>query len=203
MLARHGRRAAPQAAAPVPVHAVLKLDGAFQRLGKPDAPITVVEFADYECSFCRQFHLTSFRELRKNYIDTGKVRFYSFDLPLEMHANAKVAAAAAHCGADQGQFWSMREALIGNGNHLNADTILEIARGLYLDMPGFQSCLSSGNSEANIRKAMEQASLLSIQGTPTFIIGKTTADGVDGSVLVGALPYANFEAEFKKFDASK
>jgi protein-disulfide isomerase len=190
--------------APDPVHAALKLDGAVAHLGKDDAPITVVEFTDYECSYCRQFHLTAFRDIRKNYVETGKIRFYSFDLPLEFHKNARPAAAvAAHCAGEQGQFWSMRESLIGNGSRLGPDMILDIARGLYLDIPVFQTCIDRGQYDSRVQATAKQAATLSIQGTPTFVIGKSTPDGVDGNVLIGAMPYANFEAEFKKFEAQK
>lgn len=191
------------APAPDPVHAAVKLDAAVAHLGKNDAPITVVEFTDYECSFCRQFHMTAFRDIRKNYVETGKVRFYSFDLPLEFHKNARPAAVAAHCAGEQGQFWSMRESLIGNGSRLGPDMILDIARGLYLDIPAFQACVDRGQYDSRVQATAKQAAELSIQGTPTFVIGKSTPDGVDGSVLIGAMPYANFEAEFKKLDVQK
>ena len=66
-------------------------------IGRDDAPITIVEFADYQCPFCRKFHSDTFAELKKNYIDTGKVRFVSRDLPLDSHPNASGAAIAARC----------------------------------------------------------------------------------------------------------
>src|SRR5947209_15011772 len=191
------------APAPDPVHATIKLEGAVAHLGKDDAPITVVEFTDYECSFCRQFHMAAFRDIRKNYIETGKVRFYSFDLPLEFHKNARPAAVAAHCAGEQGHFWSMRESLIGNGSRLGPDMILDIARGLYLDVPAFQTCVDRGQYDARVQATAKQAAELSIQGTPTFVIGKSTPDGVDGTVLIGAMPYANCEREFKKHELQK
>ena len=97
----------PPAPAP-PARITLKLDSSLDHIGKDDAPLTIVEFSDYECAYCRQFHLTAYRDIRKNYVETGRVRFFSLDLPLEMHANAKPAALAAHCSGEQGQYWSMR-----------------------------------------------------------------------------------------------
>src|ERR1700757_2921831 len=80
-----------------PAKAKLDMTGA-QMLGSKDAPITMVEFTDYQCPFCQRFHTTVFNEIKKNYIDTGKVRFYSRDLPLDsMHPNAIRAAQAARC----------------------------------------------------------------------------------------------------------
>src|SRR6476659_2383693 len=87
------------AAAPQPepvVKASLKI-GTEPALGSKDAPLTMVEFTDYQCGFCRHFHLTTFPEIRKKYIDTGKVRFVTRDLPLDFHANAFPAAEAARC----------------------------------------------------------------------------------------------------------
>lgn len=101
---------------------VFRLDSAAQHIGRDNAPLTVVEFTDYQCSYCRQFHQTTFRELRKNYIETGKLRFYTVDFPLEMHPNAPRAAVAAYCASEQGQFWSMRDALIASGK-LDSDAL--------------------------------------------------------------------------------
>src|ERR1039457_4491801 len=96
-------------AAPAPARAKLNLEG-FQMLGRKDTPITVVEFTDYQCPFCRQFHTTAYGDLKKNFIDTGHVRFYSRDLPLDsIHPDAMRAAQAARCAADQGQYWMLRD----------------------------------------------------------------------------------------------
>src|SRR6266704_1199611 len=88
-----------QAKAPQPqgeqiTRAKVNLDG-FAMLGSKDAPLTMVEFTDYQCPFCQRFHVTSFPDLKKEYIDTGKVRFFSRDMPLDFHANAMRAAEAA------------------------------------------------------------------------------------------------------------
>ena len=71
-------------------------------LGDKNAPITMVEFTDYQCGFCQRFHMSTFPEIRKKFIDTGKVRFVSRDLPLDFHSNAMRAAQAARCAGDQG-----------------------------------------------------------------------------------------------------
>src|SRR3989338_5451600 len=94
-----------------PAKVKVRSDGPYW-LGKADAPVTVVEFTDYQCPFCRRFHQSAFEEIKKNYIDTGKVRFVSRDLPLDIHANAARAAHAARCAGEQGKFWEMRHLLI-------------------------------------------------------------------------------------------
>lgn len=194
---------APAAPRPELPRASFKIDSTAQHIGKNDAPLTVVEFVDYECSYCRQFHQTTFRDIRKNYVDTGRVRFYTIDFPLDMHSNARKASVAAYCAAEQGQFWSMREALIGNGNRLAGEGIADIARSLYLDMPPFQNCLASTKYDAVIQKHVDAATALGVSGTPTFVVGRTTREGVEGALLVGASPYASFDDELKKLDPSK
>src|ERR1035441_4839957 len=106
---------APQAQEEQVVKAKVNLEG-FAMLGSKEAPLTIVEFTDYQCPFCQRFHTTAFPELKKNYIDTGKVRFYSRDMPLDFHPDAMRAAEAARCASDQGQFWRLRDVL---GAHPN------------------------------------------------------------------------------------
>lgn len=191
-----------RAAAPAPQEqlapAKLKLEGG-QALGAKDAPITMVEFTDYQCPFCRRFHTTTFTELRKKYIDTGKVRFFSRDFPLDMHRDAMRAAEAGHCAADQGKFWPMRELLSENPGKLSEPDVLGYAAKVGLDVKAFGACLTSGKHREAVRSQIAEAGALGIQGTPSFIVGKTTPEGVEGVIVVGALPLENFEAVFGKF----
>jgi protein-disulfide isomerase len=190
----------PQAAAPSqPAMEPAKLkigEGPF--LGRADAPLTLVEFSDYQCPFCKQFHTATFEQLRKEYVDKGKLRFISRDLPLEMHQNATQAAQAARCGGEQGQFWKMRDVLIANAGNLALDALLNYAESLYLDTAKFRDCLESQKYKADVQKDLDQANALGIVATPAFVIGKTTAEGVDGFKFVGALPYATFDAKLKE-----
>jgi protein-disulfide isomerase len=177
--------------------AKLKIDNA-NWLGKRDAPITVVEFTDYQCPYCQSFHLNTFLEIRKLYIDTGKVRFLSRDLPLDFHPSAFHAAEAARCAGDQGGFWKMRDLLVADPSHLSENDLLVHAESLGLKMEPFRACLSSGKYREAIQKDLADAASLNVTGTPSFIVGRTTPDGVDGSLLVGAQPLAAFEAKFKE-----
>lgn len=167
-------------------------------LGKKDAPITMVEFTDYQCSFCQRFHVVTFPEIRKQYIDTGKVRFLSRDFPLDFHANALRAAEAARCAGEQDQFWKMRDVLVANPGRLSENDLLVHAESLGLKMDAFRSCLSSGKYRQAIQKDLAEAASLNISGTPTFILGRSTPDGVDGAMLVGAQPFEVFEAKIKE-----
>jgi protein-disulfide isomerase len=164
-------------------------------LGKPDAPLTLVEFTDYQCGFCQQFHLETFPALRKKYIDSGQVRFVSRDLPLDFHSSAARAAEAARCAGDQGQFWTMRDRLVANPGRLSPADVTGYARDLKLNLEAFQSCLSSGKYRQAVENDVALAASINIQGTPAFILGKSTPEGVEGVILMGALPLEAFEAK--------
>ncbi len=127
MLQQQNARPAPQTEPDPAKRAKLNLDG-FQMLGSKNAPLTIVEFTDYQCPFCQRFHVTTFPDLKKNYIDTGKVRFYSRDLPLDFHANAMQAAEAARCAIEQGKFWELRDVMGANPDKLDLDHLAADSR---------------------------------------------------------------------------
>src|SRR5260370_26860643 len=166
-------------------------------LGRDDAPVTVVEFADYQCPFCRKFHSDTFVELKKNYIDTGKVRFVSRDLPLDFHPNAPGSALAVHCTGAQHKFLQMRELMVANAADLTPDSLLKYGEKVSLDMPAFRSCLNDKKYNTAIQKDVADAGTLGISGTPSFVVGKTAKDQIDGVRIVGAVPYSVFETAIK------
>jgi protein-disulfide isomerase len=166
-------------------------------MGRPDAPLTMVEFTDLQCPFCRQYMLTSFDEIKRNWIDTGKLRYISRDFPLDFHAQALPAARAARCAGEQGKFWEMRLSLMRNANLLNPDYITRTAGDLKLDAKTFAACAASAKYDADIQAETMEGQKLGVGGTPTFVIGKTTATAVEGPMLVGALPYVQFDAKLK------
>lgn len=171
-------------------------------LGRADAPLLMVEFTDYECPFCRQFHLTAFEQIRKNYIDSGKVRYVSRDFPLDFHKNALRAAVAGRCGAEQGKFWELRHSLILNAAKLQQDHILDYAKSLKLDVGNFRSCMESGRLLAAVEEDMEQGRAAGVSGTPTFVIGRLLNGRLEGIRLVGAQPYILFAARLDAMLAS-
>lgn len=186
---------------PEPTRAKLNMEGS-QMLGSKDAPVTMVEFTDYQCPFCQRFHTTVFNELKKNYIDTGKVRFYSRDLPLDtMHPNAIRAAMAARCAAEQGQFWKLRDIMGANPDKLDMTSIMADAASLKMDTTAFKSCVESDKYKSAIQNDVLEAMKIGADGTPTFVIGKSTANGVDGEVLVGAQPYVAFDQKLKQLES--
>jgi len=179
-------------------HAKLKLDG-FEMLGSKDAPYTIVEFTDYQCPFCQRFHVTAYPELKKNYIDTGKVRFYSRDLPLDIHSNALRAAQAARCAGDQGkdQFWRLRDIMGANPDRLDLNNILTFAEGLKLNTGTLKTCIESEKYKNAVQTDVLEAMKIGANATPTFVVGKSTPEGVDGELLVGAMPYPMFQVKLE------
>jgi protein-disulfide isomerase len=176
--------------------------GSLPLLGRSDARVTVVEFTDYQCAFCQRLHVTAFAEMKRDYVDTGKVNYVSRDLPLAMHANAKSAAHAARCAGEQGKFWQMRDKLIVNANALGSDRYNALADELGLDRPRFQKCVADEKYKVEIDKDVADAGAAGITGTPTFVIGRAVGSEVDGTRVVGALPYAAFDSKLKELLAA-
>ena len=166
-------------------------------MGREDAPVTVVEFTDYQCPFCRKFERDSFAE-RKNYIDTGKVRFVSHDLPLEFHPNAAPAALAVRCAGEQHKFREMQDAIMQDAaTDLSTDSILKYGDKAGLDMTTFRACVAEKRFVAAIQKDTSDAGTLGISGTPSFVIAKTAPDQMDGVRIVGAVSYSVFDSTIK------
>lgn len=167
-------------------------------LGAKDAPVTVVEFADYQCPFCLRFIRSTFPQLKKNYIDTGKVRWVARNLPLAFHKDARKAAQATQCAADQGKFWEMREKLFNNPRKLAAQYLPGYAAELSLDVEAFKRCIDSNRHLADIDQDAKEANAVRLTGTPSFIIAKTADKEVSGDVVIGARPYADFDRAITK-----
>jgi len=186
-----------------PPRAQLDLSGA-ESLGAPGAPITVVEFTDYQCPFCQRFHVTVFGEMKKNFIDTGKVRFYSRDLPLDsIHPNAMRAAMSARCASEQGQFWKLRDIMGANPDKLEMADLVEAASSLHMNAAAFKSCVESGKYREAVQANVLEALKFDIRGTPSFVVGRSTPEGVDGEVVEGALPISEFAKRFAALEAAK
>ena len=167
-------------------------------LGDAKAPLVMVEYTDFQCPFCQQFHATAFAQIKANYIDTGKVRFVSRDFPLDFHENARRAANAGRCAAEQGKFWEMRHLMIVNADQLKADNLVTYAASAKLDMPKFKSCLDSDRFKAQIDQDIAEGEVAGVQGTPSFVIGHLENDRIEGVRVVGAQPYAQFDARIRE-----
>jgi protein-disulfide isomerase len=183
---------APTAMPAPPEKAQMSVVDGWYSIGRADAPVTLVEFADFQCPFCKKFHTDAYAELKKNYIDTGKVRFVNRDLPLEFHPFALKAAEAARCAGEQQKYWELRDALYSNAAPPSDDVIGKAVEAISLDKAAFQSCLASEKYKADVQKDASEAARLQISGTPTFVLAKTAKDKLDGVRIVGAQPYVTF-----------
>ena len=133
-----------------PTPANLNVQANWHSLGRSDAPVTIVEFTDLECPFCRRFETDTFPQLKQAYIDSGKVRFVSLDLPLPMHQFAMLAAEADRCAGDQDNFWQFRKAMFSSIAPIDKGTLDISARQLGLNLTTFDGCLSSQKYEKSI-----------------------------------------------------
>jgi protein-disulfide isomerase len=194
LLQQLNAKSAPQE--PPVQRAKLALDGV-PMLGAKAAPVTIVEYTDYQCPYCRSFHVSTFPELKKNYIDTGKVRFFSKDMPLDFHPDAMRAAQAARCANEQGKFWQLRDVMGSNPNNLDLEHILGFAGDLKMDKDALRACIQSEKYKNAVQNDVMEAMKNGAGGTPTFVVGPTTTEGVDGELVVGAQPFPVFDGKLK------
>ena len=163
-------------------------------LGSSDAPVTIVEFSDFECPYCKRFHEEVLPELKREYINPGLVRFVHKDLPLPFHRQARPAAAAARCAGEQNRYWDLYGALFDQQNCLECKGVKGIAEGLNIDASALQACIQRDATQALIAANLSEAELHNIRATPTFVIGPSRADAKhDGEIIEGAMPWPRFK----------
>jgi protein-disulfide isomerase len=150
------------------------------RLGRADAPVKLVEFADYECPYCAKVH-PHLVKLHEEFGD--QLAIYYKDLPLPMHKEARKAAEAARCARAQGKFWEYHDVLFSS-RALDLAQLKKDARTLGLDGPRFDKCLDTGEQAAAVQKDFEQGQQLGLEGTPSFFVeGHYFSGGVDYATL--------------------
>lgn len=193
-LLQKGNRAAPGRAPFKPTD--MKL-GNVPTKGDDTAPVTLVEFSDYHCPYCKRHATTVMKQLQENYIDTGKLRFVMREYPIaNLHPRAKAAAVAVLCAGDQGNYWGMHDALFNDQKATTDEAFKAMADSIGLDTTEFSTCLASGKFDAQIEADQAEGQKLGISGTPSFVVGLT--DPEDSSVvhltrfIRGAQPYTSF-----------
>jgi protein-disulfide isomerase len=151
--------------------------------GNPDAPVTIVEFADFQCPFCSSAQATMEALLEKY---GSQVKFAYLDFPLsDIHPEAQAAAEAARCAGEEGKFWEYHDLLYANQSRLGDDDLADYARALNLNSDAFAECLRSGRFTKEVEQDAATGKRLGINGTPGFFI--------NGIFLNGAQPAAAFE----------
>lgn len=175
-------------------------------LGDKNAKVTIIDFSDYECPFCKRYFDQTYEQIKKEYIDTGKVKYVVRDLPLSFHQNAHKEAQAAECARDQGgdtAYFQYHDEIFkrttSNGTGLALTELSVIATDLGLNGSVLQQCLDSDKYKAEVEKDFADAGKVGANGTPTFFIGKSTNNGIiKGTKLVGAQPFSAFKTEIEK-----
>ena len=167
-------------------------------IGDPDAPITIIEFSDFQCPFCARFHVQTLPLLLDQYIEQGKVKLVFRDFPIQsIHPNALPASVAAECANEQGQFKAMHDMLFENqkqwSNQETVDALSmfsQYATQIGLEQETFDSCLASGKYIEEIRKDLEDGRSYDVTGTPGFFVGNDEVGYVE---LKGAQPFESFK----------
>ncbi len=157
--------------------------------GDKNAKVTIIEFSDFECPFCGRFYQDTLPQIRKDYVDSGKVKIYFRHFPLDFHPRAKPLAIASECANDQDAFWKMHDKIFENSATVSTatdDTIKQWAGELGLNTGTFNSCFDAKEHEDLVNEDQQAGAAVGVSGTPTFYI--------NGQQLVGAQPYASFKA---------
>lgn len=162
--------------------------------GDPNAPVQVLEFADFECPACGYFASVTEPDVMRLLVETGEVAFRFFDFPLtDIHRNTVSAHSAAHCADEQGKFWEMQDRIFGGQDEWNGQAtrnpkkvLARYASAVGLDMEQWNECYDSERMLPVINANRNEGSRLRVNTTPTFVIG--------GRVVVGAISYDQFRA---------
>ncbi len=154
--------------------------------GDVEAPVTLVEFSDFQCPYCARFFHDVLPALERDLIASGKLRFVYRHYPLPIHAQARSAAQAANCAQRQGKFWEMHDWLFANQAALDGPAFARAGRDLGLDVAAYDACRESPEVKAEVERDIRDAVKAGVRGTPAFVIGRSEPNGtVTGEVAVG------------------
>lgn len=166
--------------------------------GDPNAPITIIEFSDFQCPFCARFHVQTLPSLLEEYIDTGKVNLVYRDFPIQsIHPNALPASVAAECANEQGKYWEYHDTLFekqSDWSRLDSNAVIvkfsQYATEIGLEQEQFDSCLDTGKYLEEVQGDLSDGRAYDVTGTPGFFIGN---DQIGFVKLNGAQPFDAFQ----------
>ncbi|MBI4241627.1 MAG: thioredoxin domain-containing protein [Candidatus Rokubacteria bacterium] len=168
-------------------------------LGRADAPVTLVEFSSYQCPFCRRHFERVLPEIKRAFVDEGKVRYVFRDFPLPTQPDSSSAAKAAWCAGQEGKYWEMHDTLFRNQRDLSVDALKRYALGFELDATSFTRCLDGPAAATAVEQSAAEGAAAGVRGTPTFFIGRTDSNGnLRGRPLIGAQPFAAFKEAIER-----
>ena len=155
-------------------------------LGDKNAKVTIVEFSDFQCPFCKRARDDAIKQVEEQYVKNGKVKIVYRDFPLtSIHPTAQKAAEAAECADDQGKFWEMHDKIFEKQASLSLSNLKQWAAELGLNTNDFNKCLDSGKHANEVNKDASDAQKAGGQGTPFFIVGEV--------IVSGAQPFSAFQ----------
>jgi protein-disulfide isomerase len=155
-------------------------------LGSAEAPVEVIEYADYQCPACGSFSAVQFPTVRERLIAGGRVRWRYRDFPLNQHPQARTAAHAAACADDQGKYWEMHRFIYESQNDWSmnskaADQFRSLGKSIGLDLGAYDGCMQSAKYAGRIQASYDEGMKVGVASTPSFVIG--------GRLMAGTLPY--------------
>jgi protein-disulfide isomerase len=166
------------------------------KMGNPNAPVKIVEYADFQCPYCMQYWQETEPQIIQNYVATGKVYYEYHSVGGFIGPESADAANAAYCAADQNKFWEYHDMLFANWSGENAgdftpDKLRQYAAAVHLNLNQFNTCLNAGAHSDQVNQDVSDAKAAGVHATPSFII--------NGNLVEGAQPYSNFQ---KTIDAA-
>lgn len=177
-----------------PAYADIKLLDEYPFMGSKDAPITLVEFADFQCPFCKKFHDEALSKIKSEYIDKGIVKFYFLHFPF-LGPESDAAAIAAECARQQNKFWEYHDLLyktqgLENSGAFSDESLLELAKQAGLDIEKFNSCKADPKVAEAVKQQMEIGQQNGVEATPTVFI--------NGAKYEGSNPFSSYQALIEK-----
>jgi protein-disulfide isomerase len=186
---------APRAVANVTTAPITAAQAEGYLMGNPNAPVQIMEFADFECPACGNFAVITEPDVRNRIVNTGLASYRFFDFPLPMHKNTMAASNAAACAADQGKFWEMHDELFRNQPEWNGESdardnpkkvFLGYVKSLGMNTDTWEKCFDSQAHQPRILANQAEGNRRKVQSTPTFVIG--------ARMIPGAMSYDVFKA---------
>lgn len=174
----------------------------FNAAGNPDAPITITEYSDYQCPYCKRFSDDTERQLVETYVASGQVYFIYRSFGLFIGPESQDAAEAAYCAGEQEKFWEYHDILFANhtgenvGDYVNRK-LQAFAEALSLNMDAFNSCLNSGKYEERVTQDGIDGTTAGIKVTPSFLFSYVVNGETKTKIIEGAQPFSVFQAEIE------